>query len=312
MKNLLLFASLLIVTACSNGNSKSSQQNAAESNTENQELKKEAKETPLFDFGISNTVGSKFLLYPSVDDEMTLEQQKARISELEKFQYAICNGKVYPIKFSGYQKENEEKTTLRDTPDNFDNMEGLIYENTEGRILPPDADEDECVFESILFVNQAYLDENKLVPFKSFFEKEADNETVNLLEKQYKRKILRAEKVATFGENDQNAFISAQFVTKAKDALGAYMVRLENGQNAFLDFPRTNIEDSFSVWNVDDEGIFNSPSLVAVFKSEKNYIFVVQKYSPESVNTYFIRFQDNKLIAADDDEDVYYRYIAPI
>jgi hypothetical protein len=80
-------------------------------------------------------------------------------ASFEELIFAVSDGKLYRVKLIGRQQRNEENDNGRQNFENFENLQGALFENLDGRILPPDAEEYDAVWGTILLVNQGYLDE---------------------------------------------------------------------------------------------------------------------------------------------------------
>ncbi len=311
-KNLttVLLMAALVVVSCSGGKTNENRQQAALQDTtaENRSNVKEQHLNSFSSYAISNRTGSKFLVVGE-------EDLSERTDFFDKLTIAIHNGKSYRVKFSGIQQESEDENNHRHSYFNFDNLHGAIFDNLDGQLLPPDASEYDGVFETILLVNQTFLNENKLIPFTQYEWEKADENSVKALEEHYKRKVMSAYKAISFDKNERNIFVSAQFENKDDEALGVYMVETSYGQRAFAEFPATierNEEGyAMSVWQVDDDGTFSAPDITAVFKQRDNYRFLVNEFNAESVNAYFISLYDDKLLP-DDPKNWHSRYVAPI
>ncbi len=308
MKNyfkLLLLFPFFALLSCAGGQTKSNEQ-TAEQVTEQSETETESAQPALYQFAISNKVGSKFLV--------RLDEESSEIDSLNELKFAIHNGKIYRVKLIGKQPRDEENDIYRDSYENFDNLRGAIFENLDGKILPPDASEYAAVWETILLVNQSYLDENQLISFTQPEDiEEANESTLKALEKQFGRKVMNAQKVISYGENGQNSFFSAQFENVGNQALGVYMTETADEKRAYIEFPSTfeESEDGYamSVWHVDDDGQFMPPDISAVFQHGDSYIFLINDLAAESTTTFFIRQSGDKLIV--DEESKYSRYTSP-
>lgn len=256
-------------------------------------------EQPLVKYAISKKFGNKFIIWKDYSSEKT--------ELFEKLQYAIYEGKTYRIKFAGIIKQNTESAgqSYRD----FDNLSGAVFDNLDGHILPLYSKFG--IETTILLVNQEFLDENKLIPFtKDEYSENTYERVVETLKKQYKRKVINTNIIASF---NGNVFAVAQFENKGNQALGVYMFQSADGKCSLADFPAT-IEKSdddaaISVWRIEDDGIFASPSIDEIFKEGDNYKFFVVEFNSESTISYFITMKGDKLLI--DDKSQMVRYTPP-
>ncbi|HPW67134.1 MAG TPA: hypothetical protein PLY32_05670 [Salinivirgaceae bacterium] len=304
MIKFLIFLPLFALLSCGGGQTNSKEQ-TTEQTTELSEAETQSAQPALYQFAISNKVGSKFLV--------RLEEESSEIDSFNELKFAIHNGKIYRIKLISKQPRDEENDIYRESYENFDNLCGAIFENLDGNILPPDANEYAAVWETILLVNQSFLDENKHLSFRRLEGVgEASENTINALEKQFGRKVMNIQKVIAYGENGQNSFFSVQFENMGDQALGVYMSETADGKRAYAEFPAKiegNRGFSLSVWHVDDEGQFMPPDISAVFQHGESYIFLINDLAAESTTTFFIRQSGDKLIV--DKESEYSRYTSP-
>lgn len=291
----------IALVSCGGGKTKKTK----EQNETNLQFAKAAS----YQFAISNKDGSKFLILQEHGDEFG---ESDFFGELE---FAVYNGKIYGVKFIGKQQGNEENDNGRQNFENFENLHGTIFKNSDGKLISPNADEYDAVWEAILLVNQAFLDENKLITFTQPEEpEEASESTIKALEKQFGRKVISTQKVISFGKNGENSFFSVQFENKGNQALGVYMTETADGKRAYIEFP-ARFEDNddgyaLSVWHVDDDGQFIAPFISAVFKQDDSYIFLTEDTAFESTTTFFIRHSEDKLII--DEESSFNRYTSPM
>lgn len=73
-------------------------------------------------FGFANKSGTQLLVVHE-------------INQPESYKQAICNGEIYSIAFQKFQNVSSEKSTSRETADNFDKVPGNIY-GIEGDARP--------------------------------------------------------------------------------------------------------------------------------------------------------------------------------
>ncbi|HOG19834.1 MAG TPA: hypothetical protein PKW37_05280 [Salinivirgaceae bacterium] len=308
MKNylrLLLLFPFFALLSCGGGRT-NSEKSTSELTAEQNNAETQSARPAIYKFAISNRDGSKFLI--------TQENESGEIDSLNELNFAIHNGKIYRVKYKGIQQRNEEDDNHRENYENFDNLCGTIFDNLEGNMCPPDANEYFAVWETILLVNQSYLDENQLISYTQPEDiEEADESTLKALEKQFGRKVMSAQKVISYGENGQNSFFSVQFENVGNQALGVYMTETADEKRAYIEFPSTfeESEDGYamSVWHVDDDGQFMPPDISAVFQQDDSYTFLINDLAAESTTTFFIRQSGDKLIV--DEESKYSRYTSP-
>lgn len=257
------------------------------------------------EYALSNRDGSKILIIES-------EKTQNREDFYRQLTFAIYNGKSYRVEYAGYKQGNTEEDNGRRAYYNFDNIAGALFRNLDGTMLPPDAEEYDAVLETILLVNQTFLEDNTIIPFTMPEEiEEASATTLKALEKKYGRKVKSAQKVISYGAKGENSFFSVQFENKGNDYLAIYMTETAHGERAYIEFPVTDDSSGYSVWRVDDGGEFMPPVISAIFKYGDSYKFLINDYGAEGVNTYFIsQIEDNLL--ADVQEAWYSRYTAPV
>lgn len=293
--SIVLICAFALISCRGGGQSKKVEQNETEMSS---------AKMSAYQFAVSNKDGSKFIVIQN-------EELEAATS-LDELCFAIYGGKIFHTKHIGEQLRNETNDNGRENFENFDNLQGAIFENLDGKILPPNAEKYDAVWDAVLLVNQGFLDENRLIQFTQPEEiEEGSKATIQALEKQFGRKVISSQRVIYYGEN---SFFSVQFEHKGNQALGIYMTETANGERAYIEFPATfeSNKDGYalSVWHVDDDGYFVAPFISAVFMNGDSYVFIVNDRGFEGTQTFFIRQVDNKLVK--DEESSYSRYTAPL
>ena len=77
---------------------------------------------------LSDEFGEKFLLLAYLGDDETFQMPDSLFS----YKYVIYNGRYYPVTFEGFQFEDEENNTYRETYYNFDNLSGYLFKMQSG------------------------------------------------------------------------------------------------------------------------------------------------------------------------------------
>lgn len=138
-----------------------------------------ANANPSFAFALSNENGSKLLVMkkPVGGNEFT-------VANPEDFTYALVEtGKgsnIFKIKYEKYQNANSKDENLRDNSNHFDNIEGWLYNNEEGK-----AGSD--IASTAFLYNDAFG--NKYEISSNLTKKNLSAENSAMLEKQFGKKI---------------------------------------------------------------------------------------------------------------------------
>lgn len=222
--------------------------------TNNTEQQVTAKEI-LPVYVLSDEFGEKFLLLADFDDEKTPQVPDS----INNYKYVLFNGNYHPVTFKGFQLEDKENNTFRETFQNFDNLSGWLFEMQNGKLLENPKDAYDAVWDAPLLVDESFKTENTLYTLSNY--KDGDLVTSDLsaslnaaFEKKYGRKILHGWCNAVFGENNEYQFVIVQFENKGNEALGVSAL-VKNGEIvAVIEAPAEWNE--YSVWRVDDEGYF--------------------------------------------------------
>lgn len=198
-------------------------------------------------FVLSNKDGSKFLL-KSHNETIPTEAPDS----LKTYGFILFEGAYYGVKLKGYQSGSGADNG-RDTPFNFDNREGWLYEMQEGKLLNGHIDEWNVFWGRPLLVDEHFMNTTELV--KIVKPKASDNSKFNELkakfEKHYGRKTIKFKVESYVGDY---TFIIMQFETIKNKALGVVALVKPDGGTAIKEFSAE--WDEFSVWREGDEGDF--------------------------------------------------------
>ena len=201
--------------------------------------------TPVF--VLANNNGSKFLLR-SHNEIIPAEAPDG----LKKYGFILFEGAYYGVKLKGYQSGSGADNG-RDTPFNFDNREGWLYEMQEGKLLNGHIDEWNVFWGRPLLVDEHFMNTTELV--KIVKPKASDNSKFNELkakfEKHYGRKTIKFKVESYVGDY---TYIIMQFETIKNKALGVVALVKPDGGTAIQEFSAE--WDEFSVWREGDEGDF--------------------------------------------------------
>lgn len=268
-KQILFFAAAIALASCG-GSSQNSNQ-SAQSDAKADTIKKESvkaevpaqQKSVLPMYTLSNDIGTKFL---------KASNDKGFHDSLKLYSQAIYNGKVYSVKYSGIQEGNEEANNGRDTPNNFDNIKGWIYEMQDGkRLLENPTGEYDAIWSAVLLTDDNFAKTNKILTLKNMKEDRITTEEVasdvkEAFAKRYSRKINSIFASAVFGDNSEYQLVNVQFENKGNQALGVSALVANGEIKAVKDYPAEWNESS--VWRVDDEGEFGG--LWLDFATEKD------------------------------------------
>ena len=261
-----------------------------------------------FTFALANSNGTRLLVLddnqefngeveavdaeenPSISDgEMQFKGTEMAEPNLKKYTHAIHQGKIYNIQYVGRQKATGENDG-RQVPSNFYQFDGFLFKVENEKMIGADA---------VLLVDDSFLEKNKLVNFTSKKRVAASASLTAALKNQYKRGLQRtAGLICTFGDNNKNILLGAQFKTIGKNMLGVIAMKL-NDSDSFctLNLPGST-KNIPSVWRVDDEGCFSADNfkVKAVFSTLGGYKFLISDYGAEGIACYFLLQKDKKLV----------------
>lgn len=191
--------------------------------------------------------------------------------------HAIIGDQITPIDFLG-KKPESESSNGRQTSNNFSNNGGAFFSIKE-QIKEGDF---------ALLVNQNFIDDNQILPFKKI-DKETNEQIKIKLAKQYHRKISQSSTVA---ELDNEAQINLTLFEIKNDSALAVLSYLHNDQLITLDFPAKY--DEMSTWRVDDGGVFDFENLqiLSIFSSDKSIKIATVFWGAEGYNLNFYESAD--------------------
>ena len=252
MKKLLVPFFALLLFSCVN----SSRQNATDSQNASPRVEETTAETakpmpPVY--VVCDVYGEKFLLRQRFDED----EKPSAPDSLNKYKFVIYKRKPHAVSFLRFQPENAEMNTGRDTYRNFDNLSGWLYTMDSGKLLENPKDEWYAIWDAALLVDDLFLKQNDILPFKDKSAPTADIKVA--LEKKYGRKIKSVVSSQAFGEKGEYLFVNVQFVNKGAEALGVTALCKNGSLLATKDFPAAWNDES--VWRVDDEGEFHGLQL---------------------------------------------------
>ena len=221
---------------------------------------------------LSDEFGEKFLLLAYLGDDETFQMPDS----LFNYKYVVYNGRYYPVTLEGFQFEDEENNTYRETYYNFDNLSGYLYKMQSGKLLENPVDEFDAVWDAPLLVDEKFKTENTIYPLSNYENGRREISDMpealkKTFEERYNRKIIRGWCNAVFGENNAYQFVNMQFKNKGDEALGvSALVKNDEILAVIEDYAVWNEE---SVWRVDDGGEFGGMSIDLV--TEKDGVLTI-------------------------------------
>ncbi len=258
------------------------------------------------EYGLSDRYGTKFLIMVYFDDAIP-----ANAGIWKKFNHVIYGSKVYDVKYAGIQEGDEKKDNGRQIFYNFDNLRGLLFENTGEPIQTKKYKyEHEGITEPVLLCNDNFIKENELVEFHKVA-KEPASSVIKELEQHYQRKIKRSALTFAFGNNDENKFYSVQF-EDWKDStglygLGVYALYTKDGICYKDDLVMVDtLHYPGSYWRIDDSGKFYLENMpVAIMKNGNAYSLLMMDKGAEGVYAYTLTQKGDSLINGERDCSFY-------
>ena len=232
---------------------------------------------------LSDEFGEKFLLLAYLGDDETFQMPDSLFS----YKYVIYNGRYYPVTFEGFQFEDEENNTYRETYYNFDNLSGYLYKMQSGKLLENPVDEFDAVWDAPLLVDEKFKTENIIYPLNNFENgrrliSDMPETLKKAFEERYGRKIIHGWCNAVFGENNEYQFVNMQFKNKGDEALGvSALVKNDEIIAVIEDYAVWNEE---SVWRVDDGGEFGGISIDFVTEKDGVLTIYTADSGPEGTN----------------------------
>lgn len=231
--------------------------------------------TPLY--VLSNQEGTKFLLIP---EDNTIDSEV-----LKQYKYIIFNGSAFPVVFKGFQEGDPENDSGRETPYNFDNLAGWLFEMESGKLLNNPTDEYDAIWDAPLLVDACFYRtvsqpffSGRLNPGEEPFTKELQDK----IEQQFGWKVLKGSVDYVFGEGAVYKWINVQFENKGEKALALAGVLMPDGRVIAKTFPANWNEES--VWRVDDMGEFGGLGLDLVTEEDGVLTFYTYNMGAEGTN----------------------------
>lgn len=221
---------------------------------------------------LSDEFGEKFLLMANFGDETTPQTPDS----LNNYKYILYNGIYHPVTFKGFQLENKEHNTSRETFQNFDNLSGWLYVMQSGKLIETPSDDLDAIWDAPLLVDETFKAENTIYTLSNFKDGRLVHSNLSeplkaAFEKKYDRQILSSWCNAVFGENNEYQFVNIQFKNKGNEALGVSALVKNEEIIAVIEAPAEWNEES--VWRVDDGGDFAGLSID--FVTSKNGVMTI-------------------------------------
>ncbi|MDU4696881.1 MAG: hypothetical protein E6Y08_13775 [Paenibacillus sp.] len=241
-------------------------------------------------FGFADETGSRLIVTGEVEGQR---------ENLDQITHAVGeNGVILSVTHEMWQ-EGDDAGSGRDTSYNFAHLSGDLFTVTEG-IAEPNA--------------TYYLFQPQEIPLNSLLEVALDGQPVvdeNLrerLESAKDRDIRQLWRLAEIG-TDAELYL-ALFHPDGKEHLFSFVL-VRNQSEVVLDYPAT-VEDTNSVWRVDDQGevIPEMFSFLFAARTTGQGIFIAMEwYGAEGINVLFLRSSEDRFIEL---ETRYGRYTAPL
>lgn len=225
-------------------------------------------------FGFADRTGQRLI---------TIEGEKPS-KHSNSYELAIGDaGTVLKIKYH-HSQTVDAKDNGRATMYNFEHMSGDVYAVTEGTAKP-----NETYF---LIASEHWASDSALSVDSSAKGRAADESSVKAIETAKKRAVVKAEEVASIGE-DGKLFL-AEFEKQGDDVL-ASLVLQKNEELLFHDFPGQN--DPNSTWRIDDQGAISAKEFNVMFagKGENGPILAVTWLGAEGENEFILAQEGSAL-----------------
>lgn len=247
---------------------------------------------------LSDEFGERFLLLSYFGEDKNPQVPDG----LDGYKYVIYNGCYYPVLFEGFQLEDAENNTYRETYLNFDNLSGWLFKMQSGKLLEHPVDQFDAVWSAPLLVDAKFKEENTVYALSNYengrvVRSELPEALTAVFETRYGREIYDGWCNAVFGENNEYQFINIQFENKGTEALGISALLKDGEIVAVIEDPAEWNEES--VWRVDDGGEFGGISIDFVTVKDGVLTLYTSNSGPEG--TYYQNYvlEGNELLPGD-------------
>ncbi len=237
-------------------------------------------------FAIANNTADQFITFYSEADEEMLKGLNGAIGK---------EGQFHEIKYIAKQ-ESSDLDTARVVSDNFDHMEGYLYNNLGNKLI----------------ANETYFLFNTEVLQKKYFLPSAGKEIIVMDEKdkiqieEYKsRTVMQGWVISEYNDGIQIWIIV--FEPQGSSLLMSIFLKTDDGIKS-IDYPAES--DGQSAWRVDDEGIID-PGLFSILFAAKTLdglLVAVCWAGAEGENIFFLLEQEDTL---EQFSSEIYRYWSP-
>jgi outer membrane lipoprotein-sorting protein len=201
--------------------------------------------TPKMQFALTNREGTRLLVTGDIADPVAAVR-------------AVCeNSRQYPIRYLKKQESDPEHDTHRQNVYNFQYTEGHLYEFTDG--AAPD--------QSCLVAPAGFFKERNLIPVRTNSIQQklpaCHQDDISRMVIHRDRKVEQCAVLLDAG--DRFRILALEFERRPEDILAA-VVLLRGDEILSWDLPGR--EDKYSVWRVDDGGIFRPEYIRVMFAFE--------------------------------------------
>ncbi|QJD82646.1 hypothetical protein [Cohnella herbarum] len=244
-------------------------------------------------FGFADSQGKMMITLPSQSEQETtlsddvLKQLNKAVGE---------NGAVISIRYRRHQASSEGDNG-RQSAQNFNHLEGDIFEAVEGKAEPN---------QSYLLVNDAQFEIRSLTKLSPASDQVPSNSVTEQISKAKDRAIDHSWHMATTDEGQQIYLV--QFARQGEQMLASLVIR-DKEQWIFMDYPAVYNENS--TWRVDDQAQISPEMFSFLFaaRSTEGIVLGVKWMGAEGENLKILKQSGAKMVET---ELISGRYLSPV
>ncbi|MCD9021847.1 lipoprotein [Cohnella silvisoli] len=245
-------------------------------------------------FGFADSEGKLIVTVEQQEETTTTDTNEDTLKGINK---AVGeNGNVITVRYVKHQSRTEQDNG-RQAANNFNNLEGDIFEVLEGKAVP-DA--------SYYLVNDKDFNLQSLLKINQVKPQDPPAVITDEIIKARNRTIAQSWQIATLGETKQIFLV--QFERKEDQMLASLVVK-DGEEWVYMDYPATYNENS--TWRVDDQGEISPDMFSFLFtaNSSDGLVLGVKWMGAEGENINVIKQSANRFVETDIHSS---RYMSPI
>ena len=223
-----------------------------------------------------------------------IREKAGDIAHPERYTHIVRESELLPVQYANFQNSKD--------PDQAGNVAGAVEDWSGYRFQPADkplADKDN-VRQTLMAFTPEWLEGRTPLPFTRTEDPRGENAQAMekaLLDKVLARyagyEVARSAHLATINEGQYSLDV-VQFAPRDNIAIAALV--LAEGEQIYIREQRAEVMDGEYSWNVDDEGVYIPPQVIAALQSPRGVELYFADYTPESIGGGVLYVENAELV----------------